>query len=102
MVSPMRPDRAAELRSSVAAPRALYAFVGDSTSALTSPSHDLHRFNDALRTAAQRADGAGAGDGDAAAAGGDAPPSAGRDRRRTLTRQELPPPTRRRISEDMA
>ena len=102
MVSPMRPDRAAELRSSVAAPRALYAFVGDSTSALTSPSHDLHRFNDALRTAAQRAEGAGAGDADAAAAGGDAPPSAGRDRRRALTRQELPPPTRRRISEDLA
>ena len=98
MVSPMRPDRAAELRASVSAPRALYAFVGDSTSAFTSPSHDLHRFNDALRTAATGADGGAGGEGDA---GGDAPPSAGRDRRRQLTRQELPPPTRRRISGDM-
>ena len=98
MVSPMRPDRAAELRASVAAPRALYAFVGDSTTALTSPSHDLDRFNDALRSAAQRgAEGGAAAGADAA----EAPPSAGRDRRRTLTRQELPPPSRRRISEQL-
>ena len=97
MVSPMRPDRAAELRASVAAPRALYAFVGDSTTALTSPSHDLDRFNDAIRTAAQRSGEGGAAGGDEA----EAPPSGGRDRRRALTRQELPPPSRRRISEQL-
>jgi hypothetical protein len=96
MVSPMRPDRAAELRASVAAPRALYAFVGDSTTALTSPSHDLDRFNDAIRTAAQRNEAAAGGE-----AGEAEPPSAGRDRRRPPTSHELPPPTRRRISEQL-